>query len=188
MHGLTITVPSWVVDVVGSAGSRTDSDDARMQLAIELAAENVRRGGGPFGAAVFDGDRCVAAGVNRVLDTGYSIAHAEIVALMAMQDALRGTASAGRSLALFTSAEPCCQCYGAIVWSGVKRLVCAASTDDVQAIGFDEGPKPSDWQAQLRVRGFDVTEGLQREAAVGVLQEYRARGGVIYGLRHPTLP
>ena len=37
---------------------------------------------------------------------------------------------------LFTSCEPCAMCMGAILWSGVKRLACAATGDDARAIGL----------------------------------------------------
>ena len=37
-----------------------------MRKAIELSAENIRNGGGPFGAVIVRGDEIVATGVNRV--------------------------------------------------------------------------------------------------------------------------
>ena len=48
---------------------RTDisEDDARyMQMAIDLSIENVRNGGGPFGAVVVRDGQILATGVNRV--------------------------------------------------------------------------------------------------------------------------
>lgn len=179
---ITVTIPRWVDDVVAAAGPVFPDDEAKMTLVLALCTENIARGGGPFAAAVFDADGCVAAGVNRVIDTGYSIAHAEIVALMSAQRALK-TVIDKPSLTLVTSAAPCCQCFGAIVWAGVDRLVCGATTADVEAIGFDEGPKPKDWQACLRERGIEVTERVRRAEASALLNEYKAHGGVIYGLR-----
>lgn len=181
---LVITVPVWVDTIVAAHVNATPDDNSKMVLAIALAQENVARGGGPFGAAVFDGDTCIGAGVNRVLDTGYSIAHAEIVALMAAQQhATSASAATRQALTLVTSAEPCCQCFGAIVWSGITRLVCGATTEDVEAIDFDEGPKPADWQASLRTRGIEVIEQIQRRQAAAVLRAYQQAGGVIYGKR-----
>lgn len=184
---IIVTLPDWMEDVVTDAGTLFPDDEAKMTLALSLCTENIARGGGPFGAAVFDGDRYVAGGVNRVIDTGYSIAHAEIVALLAAQRALR-TVIDKPSITLVTTAEPCCQCFGAIVWAGIDRLVIAATTADVEAIGFDEGPKPEQWQARLRERGVEVTEQVQRARAAEVLNTYKAHGGVIYGLprQRPT--
>jgi tRNA(Arg) A34 adenosine deaminase TadA len=131
---------------------------------------------------VFAGARLIAAGVNCVLSSRLSIAHAEIVALLRAQR----VAPAPGPLTLVSSAEPCCQCFGALIWSGVDELVCGAHTADVEEIGFDEGPKPQPWADVLRARGIRVTEGVLRDEAREALSLYKARGGPIYGLRRPT--
>ena len=186
MQSLSIIIPPFIDEIVAAAGV-IDSEEARMRLAIALSRANVERGGGPFGAVVFDGFEVVAAGVNRVLDTGLTIAHAEIVALMRAQRALAANGGKQGSLALVTSCEPCCQCYGAVVWSGVDALVCGADTSDAESIGFDEGPKPSAWAHELEKRGISVTQGICRAEARSVLQSYVDRGGAIYGLRQPNV-
>jgi tRNA(Arg) A34 adenosine deaminase TadA len=183
---ISIAIPSWIDEVVASFGGGFTDDVARMRLAVRLSLENVQRGGGPFGAAIFDGDHVVAAGVNRVLDCGLSIAHAEIVAMMRAQTKLASQPTAAGALTLVTSCEPCCQCFGALVWSGVTRLVCGAVTEDAEAVGFDEGPKPEAWPKTLERRGIGVTLAVCREEARDVLNEYKRRGGTIYGLRGPA--
>jgi hypothetical protein len=115
---LTIELPDWLAQIVAEYPEPLATDEARMALTIRLSQENVRRGGGPFGGTVFFGDRLLASGVNLVLASGYSIAHAEIVALMAAQSALGGGALNLPPLTLFASTEPCCQCFGALVWAG----------------------------------------------------------------------
>lgn len=181
---ITLAIPSWLETLPECAGPFAD-DLGKMALCVALARENVARGGGPFGAAVFDGSALVATGVNRVLDSGFSLAHAEVVALLRAQQARAGlgTGALGRTLTLVTSAEPCCQCFGAIVWAGVGELVCGATTADVEEVGFDEGPKPAHWPDALRARGFVVREQVGRAEARAVLQSYAARGGTIYGPR-----
>lgn len=172
---LVITVPGWIDDEVRAARS-LDGDEARMDLVIRLARMNSERGGGPFAAAVFVGDRFVAAGVNRVLETQFSIAHAEIIALMRAQQILRqqGVPATG-PYTLVTSTEPCCQCFGAVIWSDVERLVCGAHTEDAESAGFDEGPKPPNWIEELERRGIAVTRSVLRPQAQRVLAEYRGR-------------
>ena len=87
----------------------------------------------------------------------------------------------GRSrYALVASAEPCAMCFGAIPWSGLTRLTCGARDEDARRIGFDEGPKPSEWQEALRKRGIAVTRDVLREEAVAVLDLYVHLGGPIY--------
>lgn len=155
-----------------------------MELAIALAAENAARGsGGPFGAAVFErrSGRLVAVGVNRVVASGLSSAHAEMLALSLAQRA-RGSfdLASGAALELVTSSEPCAMCFGAIPWSGVASLVCGARAADAAAIGFDEGPKPRDWAAALERRGIAVVRDVRRAGAIAVLRAYQAAGRPIY--------
>ncbi len=180
---LIIPLPAWVDEAVAAITGPLASDAERMTLAIRLSLENVERGGGPFAALVFSGTELVAAAVNCVLSTGFSLAHAETLALLRFQDANRERPAEAleRPVALVTTTEPCCQCFGAIVWSGIDHLVCGARTIDAERIGFDEGPKPADWTTELERRGISVTQDIEREAARAVLDEYAARGGTIYG-------
>ena len=191
---LVVTVPGWVDEVVSEFSGPLETDEDRMGLAIALSRHNIERGGGPFGAVVFLGERLVGAGVNRVVDTGFSIAHAEIVAMMRAQQVLASSASrpdpTGEAprYSLVTTTDPCCQCFGALVWSGIEHLVCGATTDDAEAIGFDEGPKPDGWVHTLESRGISVTQGVRRDEARAVLDDYVRHGGTIYGMRHPAAP
>jgi len=178
---IVLEIPAWIDEVVADFSEPLVSDEARMALTVRLSQENVARGGGPFGGTVFAGDRLLSAGVNLVLGTGFSIAHAEIVALLRAQVALGSASLTPPPLTLFASTEPCCQCFGALVWAGVRRLVCGANTADAEAIGFDEGPKPAAWAQVLEQRGIAVTEGVLRSDARAVLADYVARGGQIYG-------
>lgn len=178
---LSITMPDWVDAAVDGWTLPLDSDSERMSLAIALAELNVQRGGGPFAALVFADQECLGAGVNRVLDSGFSIAHAEILALMTAQARARDRLSrSGRPLTLVTSTEPCCQCFGALIWAGVERLVCGAVTADAEAIGFDEGPKPANWIGVLEQRGIQVVREVMRPQAVAVLNQYARSDGPIY--------
>lgn len=185
---LTITVPSWVDDLVKNHSSGFATLEDQLRLTIELSRVNVQHGGGPFGAAVFAGGLLVTAGVNCVLSSGLSIAHAEIVALMRAQKVLGANHGQPQGpYTLVSSAEPCCQCFGALIWSGVDQLVYGANRADVEAIGFDEGPKPERWTEVLRSKGIAVVEELCRAEACKPLELYALRGGPIYGLRHPTV-
>lgn len=185
---LSIPLPPWVDAIVSEFGTDIPAVEDQMKLAIRLSRENVERGGSPFGAAVFAGSRLMAAGVNCVLSTGFSIAHAEIVTLMRAQARLAQDSLAPVGpYTLVTSAEPCCQCFGAIIWSGVSGVVCGAATPDVEAVGFDEGPKPQPWADALGRHGIWLREGVCREEARAVLKLYMERGGPIYGRGQQSL-
>jgi tRNA(Arg) A34 adenosine deaminase TadA len=184
-----LTLPVWVHDAVDTARTYAD-DTAQVALAIALSAHNIDAGsGGPFGAAVFDAaGRIVAVGVNRVLPSTCSVAHAETMAYMLAQQRLQrarlnmddaGNRSGHYTLA--TSAQPCCQCYGATVWAGIDRLLIGARAEDVEALTeFDEGPLPGDWVGELERRGISVVRDIERESACAVLRRYGAGGGQRY--------
>jgi tRNA(Arg) A34 adenosine deaminase TadA len=177
-------LPAWLARTV-DFGRVCPDDDARIALAIELAKRNVEHAtGGPFGAAIFDdAGRLIAVGVNRVEPLASSLAHAEIVALVCAQRKFgRARINAdGRRYTLATSSQPCCQCYGAIVWAGLDELLVAARTEDTESLaGFDEGPLPADWAGELGRRGVRVVRDLRRAEACAVLAEYARLGRTLY--------
>jgi tRNA(Arg) A34 adenosine deaminase TadA len=177
---LHLTLPPWVAEVADTS-RRYLSDEERVGLAIELSRRNIAHGsGGPFGAAVFDEHgRLIAAAANRVVPQTCSVAHAEMLAYMIAQQRLasfRLNAQGGR-YALATSAQPCCQCYGATVWAGVDELLIGARAEDVEELTeFDEGPLPTNWIGELRRRGIAVRRDILRDEARAVLAEYGAGG------------
>lgn len=180
-------LPAWVTGFTAGEPGVFASTEARMAFVIRLASRNVDAGsGGPFGAAVFEqgSGKLVAVGVNVVVSSHCSHAHAEMVALAIAQQ-LRGTHDLGNpalpSHELVTSCEPCAMCLGAIPWSGVKYVVCGARDEDARNIGFDEGSKPADWRQALESRGIHVRTDVQRDAAIAVLDRYAKANGMIYG-------
>ena len=179
-----LALPAWL-DAEIDAERRYADDEAKVALAIRLARRNVaERSGGPFGAAVFDGEgRLVAAGVNRVVPEACSVAHAEMMALMAAQTRLRRPRlnGDGGRFVLATSAQPCCQCYGASVWAGIDELLIGARAEDVMELSeFDEGPLPADWIGELEKRGIAVRRDILREDAREVFHLYAKAGGTRY--------
>lgn len=181
-----LALPTWIIDFLGQQPKTFTTPEARMDLVTTLAQLNIQQGtGGPFGAGVFrtDTHQLVAPGVNLVLTSHSSIAHAEIVAIMMAQQTL-GSHDLGTVCLppheLVTSCEPCAMCLGAICWSGVRHLICGAHGSDAEAIGFDEGPKPKDWVTALEQRGITVTRDIERSKATQVLQNYVEQGGEVY--------
>jgi tRNA(Arg) A34 adenosine deaminase TadA len=175
-----LTLPAWVHEAVDSRIAYP-GDEAKVRLAVELSDHNVQRAtGGPFGAAVFDGDdRLVTVGVNRVVPHTCSVAHAEMMAYMLAQQRLQRFRlnEGGGHFTLATSAQPCCQCYGATVWAGVDTLLIGARAEDVEALTtFDEGPLPADWVGELERRGIAVRRDILRDQARDVLRRYGESG------------
>ncbi len=182
---LNIRLPDWVAALLEKTPDAFPEMAERMRFVIQLSQQNVaNKTGGPFAAAVFEKTgRLVAPGVNLVISAQCSVLHAEIVAIALAQKTLMRYAigDGGRfDYDLFTSTEPCAMCFGAVCWSGVNRLVCGARAEDAEAIGFDEGPKPSDWVSALNARGIAVVRDVLRKEAAAVHQAYLSEGGAIY--------
>jgi tRNA(Arg) A34 adenosine deaminase TadA len=180
----TIDLPDWAAGFMQSQPAFYQTIEDRMQLAIELSRLNVEhRTGGPFGAAIFDNQsgKLIGVGVNVVVASHCSTAHAEMVAFALAQQTLKthDLASKGE-FQLVTSCQPCAMCLGATPWSGVKSLVCGARGEDAEAVGFDEGAKPADWVKDLQNRGIEVALDILRTKAKAVLDNYKSGGGTIY--------
>jgi tRNA(Arg) A34 adenosine deaminase TadA len=161
-----------------------------MRLVIDCARWNFERDtGGPFAAAVFEQESgvLVALGVNRVVPSACSSAHAEIVALSLAQRArgsfdLGGAGLPGHQLVV--NWRPCAMCFGAIPWSGVRSLVIAGSGPELDALtGFDEGPIHPNWKQELERRGIRVTEDVLRAETWAVFEAFAASGRPVYNGR-----
>ena len=181
---VNLSLPDWVFREVDSAKLYAD-DEAKVALAIRLSLRNVEeKTGGPFGAAVFTHEgRLISAGVNRVVEQNCSVAHAEMMAYMLAQSKLQRFRlnDPDGKFVLATSAQPCCQCYGATVWSGVDELLIGARAEDVEELTeFDEGPLPADWIGELTRRGIAVRRDVLRAQARDVFMRYRELGGANY--------
>lgn len=108
-----------------------------MRRAIELAAENVRSGGGgPFATVIVKNGEIVSEGTNLVTSINDPTAHAEIVAIRRACAALATFQLTDCDL--YTSCEPCPMCLGAIYWARPSTIYYAATQADAAAAGFDD--------------------------------------------------
>ena len=112
------------------------NDKMLMQKAINLSIENVKQGGGPFGAVIAKDGRIIATGVNRVTKNNDPTAHAEISAIRKAASKLKTFDLSGCEI--FTSCEPCPMCLGAIYWAHLDRMYYGNTKTDAKNIGFDD--------------------------------------------------
>jgi tRNA(Arg) A34 adenosine deaminase TadA len=186
-----LTLPDWAEgELAARSATRFPTVEERVRLTIGLARANFERDtGGPFGAAVFEETtgRLVAIGVNRVVPTGCSSAHAEVMALSLAQRALGthdlgGAGQPGHQLVVNWC--PCAMCCGAVLWSGVRSLVIAGSGPELEQItGFDEGPIHPDWAGELGRRGVRVTDGVLRDESCAMFRAFARSGRPVYNAR-----
>ncbi len=162
----------------------------RMRAVIRFSRLNIEhQTGGPFSAGVFERDsgRLIVIGVNRVVSSNVSSAHAEVVALSLAQQRLKSWdlgCDALPALQLVVNWRPCAMCYGATIWSGIRSLVIAGSDDACEKItGFDEGPIHPEWQNELAKRGINLQDRLLYDEAVEVFKAFRDGGHLVYNGR-----
>jgi len=183
-------MPEWTRQTLADSPRAFTTLEARMAVVLHFAQLNVEKNtGGPFAAGVFEEEsgKLLAIGVNRVVDSNCSSAHAEIMALTLAQQKL-GHYDLGRAkmpcTQLVVSCRPCAMCLGAVIWSGVSSLVLALSGNEAEdLLNFDEGPIHPDWLTELAQRGIHVHQNVMSMEAREILQTYGAKGSLIYNAR-----
>ncbi|MXQ10523.1 nucleoside deaminase [Microvirga makkahensis] len=122
--------------------------------AIDLARENVRKGGRPFGAVLVKDDIVIATGVNEIHTTQDPTTHAELQAIRAASRALGSPRLDG--CVIYASGHPCPMCLSAMHLTGIREVTYAYSNDDGEPYGlstaaiYAELAKPLDRQS-LRI-------------------------------------
>jgi guanine deaminase len=107
-----------------------------LQQAIDLAAENPRKGGGPYGAVIVQNDQIIASSANLVTKKNDPTAHAEILAIRHACQKINYFHLTG--CVLYSSCEPCPMCLGAIYWARLKKVYFACNRFDAAKAGFDD--------------------------------------------------
>ncbi len=113
----------------------TDSD--YLEQTLEMARDNVERGGGPFACLIVRDDEIVGKGTNVVTLRNDPTAHAEVVAIRHACSRLNTFQLAG--CVVYASCEPCPMCLGALYWARPDRVVYAADRAMAAEAGFDDG-------------------------------------------------
>jgi len=107
-----------------------------MRKAIALSIDNVKKGGGPFGAAIVKDGKIIATGINRVTANNDPTAHAEVTAIRKAAKKL-GTFNL-EGCTIYSSCEPCPMCLGAVYWAHLDKMYYGNTKADAKNIGFDD--------------------------------------------------
>jgi len=102
--------------------------------AIDLARENVRKGGRPFGAVLVKDGAVIATGVNEIHATQDPTAHAELQAIRAASRALGSPRLDG--CVIYASGHPCPMCLSAMHLTGIREVTYAYSNEDGEPYGL----------------------------------------------------
>ncbi len=103
------------------------NDEYYMGLALEQATEAFERGEFPVGCVIVQDGRLMAIGARKgtTSDKAFcsEIDHAEIRALKSLETSDKKF-DPGKAV-LYVTMEPCLMCFGAIILSGIKKIVYA---------------------------------------------------------------
>ena len=117
-------------------------DEAFLRRSFDVARRAMTHGNHPFGAILVDA-------TNNVLietENGYMPAHdgtAHAERLLATQACRTLDANILRATTLYSSAEPCAMCAGAIYWAGIGRVVYGLSEHRLRAVTGNHPENPT---------------------------------------------
>ena len=134
-----------------------------MRMALEEAARAGAEGNNAVGTVITHGDEVVAKGRNRVNSTTDPTAHCETDAIREAGKATGKVDFTGHTL--YTTAEPCPMCCGALMASGFSTVVMGARPEPARRrfgdYDIEKLIEMADWGDRLSV----VTGILPRECA-----------------------
>jgi tRNA(adenine34) deaminase len=96
-----------------------------MQKALALAKISLAQGEFPVGCVLIEADRVIVSGsrIGTIGNTINEFDHAEMIALKRLSE-LQKPPDPNR-LTLYTTLEPCLMCFGALLISGIRKIVYA---------------------------------------------------------------
>ncbi|GGC78147.1 tRNA-specific adenosine deaminase [Thalassobacillus devorans] len=135
--------------------------DRFMKRAVDLAVNNVREGGQPFGAVLVKNNQVVAEGVNELHKTYDVSGHAELLSIRRAQEELKTHDLSG--FTMYASGEPCPMCLTAMYFAGIEDVYYAASVDQAVQAGlgvYDDLQKQQE-ERLLMMKHVPLEEGQE---------------------------
>jgi tRNA(Arg) A34 adenosine deaminase TadA len=127
-------------DIVASGPA--ERDECLLRRSFEVARRSMTHGNHPFGAILVGSDgEVLLEAENGYMPAHDGTAHAE---RLLATEACRALSREERSRAtLYSSAEPCAMCAGAIYWAGIGRLVYGLSEHRLRGITGNHPENPT---------------------------------------------
>ena len=113
-----------------------------LRRSFDVARRSMTNGNHPFGAILVDGDgRVLIESENGYMPAHDGTAHAE--RLLATEACRTLPAEVRAKATIYSSAEPCAMCAGAIYWAGIGRLVYGLSEHRLRAVTGNHPENPT---------------------------------------------
>lgn len=148
------------------------TDEDYMKLAIDLSKKAYY----PYGAVIVkDGEIIGRSDADDVPAAKTAFSHAELRAIEDAIDQLGGhlCAEGGQGATIYSSCEPCAMCMGAILYTGISKLVYGATLEDSKECVNEILAKAEDVAKACSNREIEIVPKFKREEAVKVLKNWR---------------
>ena len=141
-----------------------------MISALNWARNALKSGQAPFGAVIVRDQEVISANHNRVGQTPDIASHAEIQAIRLACQKLETFDLSGCTL--YSTCEPCPMCFGAICWSGIRRIVFGASIADAEQIGLKQLRCAPKELVSMGGDAIEIVAGVMRDESKVLLSEF----------------
>lgn len=133
-----------------------------MQLAIDIAVENIKENsGGPFGAVIVKDGKIIAKACNSVTKINDPTAHAEINAIRKACQELNTFDLSGCEI--YSSCEPCPMCLSAIYWAKIEKIYYSADRFDAANNGFNDSFIYNEISLPINKRKIPIENIMKKE-------------------------
>lgn len=150
-----------------------NNDESYMRLAIELSKKDKY----PYGAVIVRDGKIIGRSDAGVPIAGTAISHAELRAIEDAMDKMGGhlCAEGGHGATIYSSCEPCAMCMGAILYTGISRLVYGATLEDSAECVNDILASSEDVADACHNRTIEIVPEVLRSEAKQVLDEWKEK-------------
>lgn len=148
-----------------------NEDEKFIDIAIELSKKAVY----PYGAIIVKNGEIIGRSDSDVAVSKTAYSHAELRAIEDAMDHLGGhlCAEGGKDCVIYSSCEPCAMCMGAILYTGIKKLVYGATLEDSKECVNDILVKAQVVADNCKNRNIEIVPEFHRDKAIEVLRNFK---------------
>lgn len=139
---------------------------------IDIAIELSKKAYYPYGAIIVRDGEIIGRSDAQVPVSDSEFSHAELRAIEDAMPHLGGhlCAEGGKDCVIYCSCEPCAMCMGAILYTGISKLVYGATLEDSKECVNEILAKAADVARACVNREIEIVKELHRDKAVEVLK------------------
>ncbi len=147
------------------------TDKEYMNIAIELS----KKADYPYGAIIVKDGEIIGRSDTNTMVSKSGFSHAELRAIEDAMDNLGGhlCAEGGKGATIYSSCEPCAMCMGAILYTGISKLVYGATLEDSLDCVNEILAHSKDVADACSNRNIEIVSEFEREEAVKVLKVWK---------------